>query len=104
MLKSPHFPNVSTAGSCKKSSHIEITMHARKNPNALSSLCLGGGGTYKSIGNLSSSHCWDTAPIPDNAEQIKGLPFEAWQGEVDTNYVWINVMRAGSSTTARKSP
>ena len=62
------------------------------------------GGTYKSVGNLSSSPCWDTAPIPDNAEQIKGLPYEAWQGKVDTNSVWINVVRAGSSTTVKKSP
>jgi hypothetical protein len=62
------------------------------------------GGTYKSIGNLSSSPCWDTAPIPDNAEQIKGLGLEAWQGEVDTNTVWINVVRTGSSTPFKKSP
>ncbi len=62
------------------------------------------GGTYKSIGNLSSSPCWDTAPIPDSAEQIKKLPFEAWQGNVDTNSVWISVVRAGSSTTVKKSP
>ena len=61
-------------------------------------------GTYKSIGNLSSSHCWDTAPIPDNEEQIKGLPYEAWQGEVNTNTVWIEVLRARSSATAKKSP
>jgi hypothetical protein len=62
------------------------------------------GGTYKSIGNLSSSHCWDTAPIPDNEEQIKGLPYEAWQGEVDTNTVRIEVVRAGNSATVKKSP
>jgi hypothetical protein len=61
-------------------------------------------GTYKSIGNLSSSHCWDTAPIPDNEEQIKGLPYEAWQGEVNTNTVWIEVLRARSSATVKKSP
>jgi hypothetical protein len=62
------------------------------------------GGTYKSIGNLSASHCWDTAPIPDNEEQIKGLPYEAWQGEVDTNTVWIEIIRAGNSATVKKSP
>ncbi|MGA8409720.1 MAG: hypothetical protein WB680_21285 [Candidatus Acidiferrales bacterium] len=61
------------------------------------------GGTYKSIGNLSSSHCWDTAPIPDNEEQIKKLPFAAWEGKVDTNNVWIDVVRAGSSATVHKS-
>jgi hypothetical protein len=61
-------------------------------------------GTYKSIGNLSSSFCWDTAPIPDNEEQIKGLPYEAWQGVVFTNSVWIEVLRAGSSATVKKSP
>jgi hypothetical protein len=61
-------------------------------------------GTYKSIGDLASSHCWDTAPIPDNKEQIKGLPYEAWQGEVDTNTVWIEVLRAASSGTVKKSP
>jgi len=62
------------------------------------------GGTYKSIGNLSSSFCWDTAPIPDKEEQIKGLPYEAWQGLVFTNTVWIEVLRAGSSATVKKSP
>ncbi|MFZ0884765.1 MAG: hypothetical protein WAN14_15305 [Candidatus Acidiferrales bacterium] len=61
-------------------------------------------GTYKSIGNLSSSFCFDTAPIPDNQEQINELPYEAWQGKVDTNSVWINVARAGSSTTTKESP
>jgi hypothetical protein len=61
-------------------------------------------GTYKSIGNLSSSFCWDTAPIPDNEEQIKGLPYEAWQGIVFTNSVWIEVVRARSSATLKKSP
>ena len=61
-------------------------------------------GTYKSIGNLSSSPCWDLAPTPDNEEQIRGLPYEAWQGEVDTNTVWIEVVRAGSSATVKKLP
>jgi hypothetical protein len=61
-------------------------------------------GTYKSIGNLSSSFCFDTAPIPDNQEQINALAYEAWQGEVDTNAVWIEVLRAGSSGTVKKSP
>ena len=61
-------------------------------------------GTYKSIGNLSSSFCWDTAPLPDKEEQIKGLPYEAWQGVVFTNSVWIEVLRAGSSATLKKSP
>jgi hypothetical protein len=52
-------------------------------------------GTYKSIGNLSSSFCWDKAPLPDNEEQIKGLPYEAWQGVVFTNTVWIEVVVLG---------
>lgn len=60
-------------------------------------------GTYKSVGGLSSSHCFDSAPIADNEEQIKGLPYEAWQGEVDTNTVWIEVVRAGGSATVKKS-
>jgi hypothetical protein len=62
------------------------------------------GGTYKSIGDVSSFRCWDTAPIPDNEEQIKGLPYEAWRGEVETNTVWIEVTRAGSLATGKKSP
>jgi hypothetical protein len=61
-------------------------------------------GIYKSIGNLSSSPCWDMAPIPDNEEQIKGLPYEAWQGEVETNNAWIEVVGTRNSGTARKSP
>ena len=61
-------------------------------------------GTYKSIGNLSSPFCLDAAPIPDNEEQIKGLPYEAWQGVVFTNSGWIEVVRAGSSAAVKKSP
>ena len=62
------------------------------------------GGTYKSLGDLSSFHCWDTAPIPDNEDQIKGLPYEAWQGEVETNTAWIEVARASKSVASKKSP
>jgi hypothetical protein len=61
------------------------------------------GGTYQSDGNLSSSPCLDLAPIPDIAEQIARLRVAGWQGKVDTNTVWINVVR-GSSTTVKKSP
>jgi hypothetical protein len=61
-------------------------------------------GRYKSTGDLSSSPCWDTAPIPDITERIKELPFEAWQGEVDTSTVWIEVVRDGSSPKVKKSP
>ena len=61
-------------------------------------------GTYKSVGNLSSSPCWDLAPIPDKEEQIKGLPYEAWQGELGTNTAWIEVVRAESSSKVKKSP
>ena len=53
-------------------------------------------GTYKSWGDLSSSHCFDAAPISDIEAQIKGLGFEAWQGEMDTNSVWIEVASAGN--------
>jgi hypothetical protein len=61
-------------------------------------------GTYKSGGNLSSSPCWDRAPIPDNEAQIKGLPYQAWLGEADTNVVWIEVLRAGNPPPVKKSP
>ena len=54
-------------------------------------------GTYKSMGGLSSEFCFDTAPLPDQKEQIKALPYEAWQGEVDTNAIWIEVLGAESS-------
>lgn len=61
-------------------------------------------GTYKSTGGLSiSSLCFDTAPIPDEKEQIKQLPYQAWQGTADTNTVWIEVVRGGSSAKAKKS-
>lgn len=61
-------------------------------------------GTYQSLGGLASSVCFDTAPILDNSEQIKGLPYEAWQGSVDTNSVWIEVVRARDPATLKKSP
>lgn len=51
-------------------------------------------GTYNSLRDLSSSFCFDTAPIPDKQEQINGLPFKAWEGTVETNTVWIEVLRA----------
>jgi len=59
-------------------------------------------GTYKSRGDLSSSFCFDPTPLPDNAEQVKRLPYEAWQGQVDTNTIWIEVVRAGSSAAGKK--
>jgi hypothetical protein len=61
-------------------------------------------GTYESTGDLSSGLCFDPAPLPDNNEQIKRLPYQAWQGAVNTNTVWIEVVPAGSSTTVKKSP
>jgi hypothetical protein len=60
-------------------------------------------GTYSSTGDLSSSLCFDPAPLPDRKQQIKRLPYEAWQGAVDTNTAWIEVLRAGSSRTRKKS-
>jgi len=61
-------------------------------------------GTYESTGDLSSSLCFDTAPIPDEKEQVKGMPYEAWQGSVNTNTVWVEVVRDGNSPTVKKSP
>jgi hypothetical protein len=61
-------------------------------------------GTYKSVHGLLWSPCADLAPVPDNEEQIKGLPYQAWQGEVDTNTVWIEVARPGSSAPDKKAP
>lgn len=60
-------------------------------------------GTYQSRGGLSLSPCFDTAPIRDNEEQIKGLPYGAWQGAVETNTVWIEVLPAGSAARVKKS-
>jgi hypothetical protein len=61
-------------------------------------------GTYESTGDLSLALCFNTAPIHDEKEQIKGLPYEAWQGAVDTNTIWIEVVRTRSSAMGRKSP
>lgn len=38
-----------------------------------------------------------TAPIPDIKEKIKELPYVGWQGEVDTNTIWIEVVRQNKS-------
>jgi len=35
-------------------------------------------------------------------EQIKGLAYEAWQGKVETNAVWLEVVHAGGSPAVRK--
>ena len=59
-------------------------------------------GVYKSMGDLSSERCFDTAPFPDNKEQVQALPYDAWQGEVDTNTVWIEVVRGGNSSAVKK--
>lgn len=50
-------------------------------------------GSYRAKGDLSSSFCFDPAPIPDKDEQLESLPYKAWQGEVETNSVWIEVSR-----------
>jgi len=60
------------------------------------------GGTYKSRGDPSSSFCFNPSPLPDNEEQAKRLPYKAWQGQVDTNTIWIEVVRAGSSGAVKK--
>ena len=48
-------------------------------------------GRYRSSADVSSPFCFDPKPLPDNKEQVKLLPFVAWQGEVDTNTNWIEV-------------
>ena len=50
-------------------------------------------GSYRAVRDLSSSFCWDPAPLPEKDEQIKSLPYKAWQGEVETNAAWIEVSR-----------
>jgi hypothetical protein len=59
-------------------------------------------GAYKSMRDLSLGLCFDAAPLSDEKEQVKALPWEAWQGEVDTNTVWIEVVRGGNSSTDKK--
>jgi len=59
-------------------------------------------GTYRSAGDLLSPLCFYPGAIPDIKEQIKGLPYEAWKGEVVTNTFWIEVVR-GTSAGAKKS-
>lgn len=60
-------------------------------------------GTYESTGDLSSSLCLDPAPLADNKKEVERLPYEDWQGTVETNTLWIEVLRAKTSTTSKKS-
>jgi hypothetical protein len=58
-------------------------------------------GDYKSDGDLSSSICV-IHPTPLDPEEVARLPYKAWQGEEETNTVWINVLRPGSSFKIKK--
>ncbi len=49
-------------------------------------------GSYTTLADLSSSFCFDPTPIPDKDEQLKSLPYKAWQGEVETNTRWVEVI------------
>jgi hypothetical protein len=49
------------------------------------------------------SLCWNPKPAPDEQEQLNKLHYQAWQGTIETNKVWIEVMQGKSSTTAKKS-
>jgi hypothetical protein len=50
------------------------------------------GGTFVSRGGLSSSICSYFGPVPDFSEEIKALPFQAWEGQVEANRTWIEVV------------
>jgi hypothetical protein len=56
------------------------------------------GGTYVSRGGLSSSVCFYFGPVPDYSDEIKGLPFQAWEGQVETNRTWIEVVSPPSKS------
>ena len=60
-------------------------------------------GTYESRGDLSLSLCWNPKPAPDEQEQLKKLRYQAWQGTIETNKVWIEITQGKSSTNAKKS-
>ena len=55
------------------------------------------GGAYKSIGGLSSTSCLGPYPSPEETRQISALPYAAWEGEVETNSVWVEVLRGSPS-------
>lgn len=61
------------------------------------------GGTYESRGDLSLSLCWNPKPAPDEEEQLRKLRYQAWQGTIETNKVWIEVAPSKGATTAKKS-
>jgi hypothetical protein len=50
-------------------------------------------GTYRSIGGLSSGVCLGSVLHPEDAQQISALPYAAWEGETETNTVWVEVLR-----------
>jgi hypothetical protein len=61
-------------------------------------------GTYKFLGELSLSLCGYIGPIPDDKEQIKGLPYKTWRGTAETNKAWIDVTGGASPSKVKKSP
>ena len=61
------------------------------------------GGTYDSHSELSLSLCWNLKPAPDEEEQLKKMRYQAWQGTIETNKVWIEVVPTNGATRAKKS-
>jgi hypothetical protein len=57
-------------------------------------------GSYRSGGDLSSSTCFFRVAL--DKQQIEELPYTAWQGEQDTNIVWIDVVGIGSASKTKK--
>ena len=52
--------------------------------------------------DVSPGLCFDAVPLADEKEQVKALPGEAWQGEVETNTVGIEGVRGRNSFTGKK--
>jgi hypothetical protein len=55
------------------------------------------------MGDLTSSFCHQFGSQRDYTEEIKELPCSAWQGTVETNSIWIDVLPVGTSKS-KKSP
>ena len=60
-------------------------------------------GKYQ-IGGTYVSHGMSGELQADYSEEINHLPYQAWKGAVDTNTIWIEVVRAGSQANVKKSP
>jgi hypothetical protein len=58
-------------------------------------------GEYESNGDLSSSFC-AISPMPLDPQLTLTFPYKAWQGQVSSNVLWIEVVQSAKSSKTNR--